>query len=190
MGMGSGVSHPTPRVRGTVLLERRLLRSLHLLVEPELGYSRQVLDPEQGQAPAQGAEPTVSTVLAVVAGVRWVANPGDVVELGMTHLLEARFGWLTANGTRSRPLSNGDLQLVGTHITQRSQGIGFSTGLVAERKLMSQLWVRVHLVFLKAAYEFLRVRYQDEDGSRFSRLGEGTGIDFTLDPRLELRLTW
>jgi hypothetical protein len=176
-----------PHVRGTVLLERRLFGRLYLLAEPEFGYVRHVLDPEEGQTSVPGAEPTVVTTFAAVAGVRWVANPGDVVELGMTHLLEARWGWLTANGTRSRP---GGLEPVDTHITGRLQGVGLSTGLVGERRLLPQLWVRVHLVFLRAAYAALSVHYQDVDGRRFTRNGESSGVSLTLDPRLELRLSW
>ncbi len=187
---GGGTSQAIPRVRGTVLLERRLLGRLYLLAEPEFGYSRQVLDPEPGRTTVPGAEATAATAIAAVAGVRWVANPGQIVEIGMTHLLEARWGWLTSNGTRNRPTPTGAFESVDTRITQRSSGVGLSTGLVAERRLMSQLWVRVHLVFLKAAYATLRVHYQDVDGGRFSRRGDGAGIDLTLEPRLELRLTW
>jgi hypothetical protein len=179
----------SPQVRGTVLLERRLSGHLYLLAEPEFGYIRHVLDPEEGQTSVPGLEPTVMTTFAAVAGVRWVANPGDVVELGMTHLLEARWEWLTANGTRNRPLSTG-FETVDTHITGRLQGVGLSTGLVGERRLLRQLWVRVHLVFLRAAYAAVSVHYQDADGSRFARSGESTGVGLALDPRLELRLSW
>jgi hypothetical protein len=178
-----------PHVRGTVLLERRLWGHLYLLAEPEFGYVRSVLDPEEGQTSVPGMEPTITTTFAAVAGVRWVANPGDVVEIGMTHLLEARWGWLTANGTRNRPLSDG-FETVDTHITGRLEGVGLSTGLVGERRLLPQLWVRVHLVFLRAAYAALNIHYQDADGSRFTRHGESTGVSLVMDPRLELRLSW
>ncbi len=191
-GIASGILQEVavPQVHGTVLLERRLWGHLYLLAEPEFGYFRHVLDPEEGQTSVPNVKPMASTTFAAVAGVRWVANPGDVVELGMTHLLEARWGWLTANSTRSRPLSTGSTETVDTRITGRLQGVGVSTGLVGERRLLPQLWVRVHLVFLRAAYSALTIHYQDVDGSKFTRHGEGTGVGLTLDPRLELRLSW
>jgi hypothetical protein len=174
-----------PSIRASVFLERRLWNHVYFLFQPDFDYRKYY----RGSSDAKSSLMVDrSTSAGLSAGLRWVANPGAPVELGMTHLIDADWTYATASGPRYRTVEG--TTSAHTNVTMFAYDIGVSTGVVAEYKLMSQLWLRIHVAFLRAAFGKARVKYVDDDSSSSLDTDGNFNLSLFAAPRLELRLTW
>jgi hypothetical protein len=116
-----------------------------------------------------------------------VANPDGVVELGMAHLID--FDWTQRTGSVLQ-----DYQTVLGTLSRRTRAelniydVGLSTGIVAEYQLLSALWLRINVPFLRVAYAKASLKEKDLGNVVLSE--SNFGATLYAAPRLELRLTW
>ena len=118
----------------SLLLERRLGPSFHLLLQPLGSYSKLNLD-NGSSGIDDGSVEQLS--LGVEGGLRWVGNPGGIVELGMSHLLHLTYRRLVSENALNvilPGLANAEFDQV---------IVGMSNSLIAERELIKRLWLRM-----------------------------------------------
>ena len=165
-------------------MERRLWKHTYLLLQPDFDYTKY-----HHNSP-NGASVTVidrSTSMGLSTGLRWVANPGGTVELGMAHLID--FDWTQRTGSLLQ-----DYQTALGTMSRRTRAelniydVGLSTGIIAEYQLLSALWLRINVPFLRVAYAKARLKEKDLSGVVLSESNFGASL--YAAPRLELRLTW
>ena len=143
---GTGDLHVSAGMASLVLFERRLGRGVFLMLEPEIYYRNELVDDIEEEDRKTGR-------LDVLTGVRWVANPGGVVEVGMAHLIDGSYRRATHTGEFYRQ-GNDEVesgQFWGTSTTNE-YGIGLRNSLVAERELVDRLWLRVSASLLYLGY--------------------------------------
>ncbi len=174
----------SPGIRTSVFLERRLWDHVYLLFQPDFSYRKYYRD---NNAISSGLFDR-STSVGASLGLRWVANPGDVVEIGMTHLFDT--DWTYQKGSTLISQVDGNVPYVQSNVQQVIYDVGLSTGLVAEYMLMRQLWLRIHVALVRVSYAKVTNRHQDQNGP--SGIDHNSVFDLSLlsTPRLEVRLTW
>jgi hypothetical protein len=174
----------TPSIRTSVFMERRLWKHTYLLVQPDFDYTKY-----NHNSPTAATATVIdrSTSVGLSAGLRWVANPGGVVELGMAHLID--FDWTQRTGSVQQ-----DYQTALGIMSRRTRAelniydVGLSTGIVAEYQLMSALWLRMNVPFLRVTYAKASLKERDLGNVVLSE--SNVGASLYAAPRLELRLTW
>jgi len=174
----------TPSIRTSVFMERRLWKHTYLLLQPDFDYTKY-----NHNSPNSASATIVdrSTSAGLSAGLRWVANPAGVVELGMAHLID--FDWTQQTGSVLQ-----DYQTALGTMSRRTRAelniydVGLSTGIVAEYQLMSALWLRLNVPFLRVTYAKASLKETDLSGVVLSESNFGASL--YAAPRLELRLTW
>ena len=127
----------------SLLFERRLSPHLHLMFQPLLNYRK--ARQEQYDDPAE--EAVVEELrMALEAGIRWVANPGAAVEVGMSHVLAAGFNQLVVDASRNTIVP-------GTNNFEADQLVlGLANSLIAERQLVPRLWLRMGVGLVGVSY--------------------------------------
>ena len=151
------VMPPDTSLGALVLFERRLGRTAHLMLEPDVFYRELSFDDVVEEKIQEGA-------VDVHAGVRWVANPGARVEIGMGHLVAAGYWRLTNSGTRYRrgneTVDSGDY-LADT--TTNEYRIGLVNTFIAEVELVDRLWLRASAALVRLVYATgdFEARYED-----------------------------
>jgi hypothetical protein len=148
-------------------LERRLTKGTFLLVQPEILYVR-------GTGPINERTSYVHA-FTLSAGIRWVLNPDAPVEVGMAHAFQVN------------SISAGD-ETDGIGSTSKSSGLGISTALVVERKLLSQLWLRVAANWLSANLAKTTQHTETSEGGNSDVAMHSLTVRFTISPSLSLRL--
>lgn len=154
------------RFSSTLLFERRLSRSLFLLVQPRLLYHKaadEPLDPDFETTTFEESR------LGIEAGIRWVANPGGAIELGMSHLAhveynrfvqQGRYGWLSFGAERAEA---------------EQIAVGLSNAFIAERRLIPHLWLRLGVGLFGLQYYSTKILARDEEEDE--ETGETTEIE-------------
>lgn len=178
----SGSREPT--IRSSVFMERRLWNSIYLLLQPDFGYTKY-----HHASPSSMYSSLIdtSTTLGLSAGLRWVANPGGTVEIGMAHLVD--FDWTRRTGSVQQDYeTTAGAQSIRTRAELNAYDIGLSTGIVAEYQLLSALWLRINVPFLRVAYVKASLKEKDLGGVVLTE--SNFGATLYAAPRLELRLTW
>jgi hypothetical protein len=179
----SGTAY-TPVIRTSVFLERRLWDHVYLLLQPDFSYRKYYRD---NGAISSGLDIDRSTSVGASMGLRWVANPGDLVEIGMTHLFDSDWTYQKGSTQISQVNLNSYVQ---SNVQQAFYDVGLSTGLVAEYMLMRQLWLRIHVSLVRATYSKVTTRYQDQNGPTNTEHNSIFDLSLLASPRLEIRLTW
>src|SRR5690606_33816350 len=75
------------RLRPSLLFERRLSRALHLLLQSSVVYQKSRLEGPNAVDTSIEESSYEEFNLRFEGGLRWVANPGGPVELGMSHVI-------------------------------------------------------------------------------------------------------
>jgi hypothetical protein len=120
-------------------------------------------------------------------GVRWVANPEGVVEVGMAHVVYYAWGQSTTK-TQGATIINASTTNGSTATTAT---FGTATAIVAERKLLPQLWLRVGATVLRASGSKSAVDYKMPNGGHMpSDEVQQFNIRFSFEPMLSLRLAF
>lgn len=157
LGFGSLGGLAAPAVIGSTSVEYRVADSVSLSMGVAFGYSKDFDEPDSSLSVAE------SIHLGGSIGVRWIVNPGDVVEVGFPFELAA--DW--ASSTFETENSSSE---------QAAVSAAIRAGIAADLRLTDQLRLRVRTSILSAA-----VSKKDDDGARVS-----VGLD--LRPELQLRV--
>lgn len=124
----------SPRFSSSLLFERRLSRSLFLLVQPRIHYQKAENEPLNPDGETNSFE---ELRLGIEAGIRWVANPGSTVELGMSHLARVEYNQFVQDGSYGFVAPG----YAGADADQIV--VGLSNAFIAERRLIPHLWLRL-----------------------------------------------
>jgi hypothetical protein len=125
---------PSPQFSSSLLFERRLGRSLFLLAQPRGLYHKGTYEPPN---PGLESAEFEELRLGLEAGIRWVANPGGVVEVGMSHLASVEYNQYVQDGP-------GGFLVFGAESVDADQVVvGLSNAFLAERRLIPHLWLRL-----------------------------------------------
>lgn len=189
LGVGLGSSGgPTAYVPsipgGALLLERRLSRSVFLLLQPNFYMSRSAVNDIR-----EAVENSVS--IDAQLGFRWVINPGGAVEVGLAHTVVGSYNRTNRVGNRYRTasdtVSGGD---VWADTTGKRYGFRVSTALVVERELTKGLWLRLSGDFLRVGYAETTIRAVYEDDWVEEDSANAWAIGFYPAGNLLLRLAF
>jgi hypothetical protein len=176
-GMTGTVTTPTP----LCFLELRLTRGLFTLVQAEGFYNNTKSDTQKTE--------TASGGFSLAPGLRWTVNPEGLVEVGMAHIAYYTWGQSTTHLPPATSQGTGDVLSYSTTATTAS--FGTATAIVAERKLLSQLWLRVAATVFRAGWSKTVVDYDlPNGGSTPSAEVKAINIRFSVEPSLSLRLVF
>ncbi|HET9956011.1 MAG TPA: hypothetical protein VFQ61_16005 [Polyangiaceae bacterium] len=177
------------RTLGLALFEARLSRRLWGFVEPTFGHYRERNEYNVDNPNIQYPKGN-STSLGVDVGVRWIANPGGAVEVGLYHGLRHQWAWSTRQERQIEFIEAGNPQFGNAETSSKTYGAEFATGLVVERELIPHLWLRIQSSLLSARYEKTRFeRTTSEPRSTFTS-GESLDLGIRINPMLKLRVSW
>ncbi|MEO1266938.1 MAG: hypothetical protein AAFX99_02505 [Myxococcota bacterium] len=113
-------------------------------------------------------------------GGRWIINPGGLVELSPFLLLSAAISSVTAE----RESLDSDDAIITENTDGSSWAVGLNLGLIAERELVEQLWIRISLSMLEPTYTVSDIA----DAELIDDRTEQFAISASFRPSLELRL--
>jgi hypothetical protein len=169
----SNVVTPT----GTALFEVAVTRGVRLMLGMSGSYTKKI----DAKSDVPNPAPESTWLLGGGIGVRWVLNPGGVVELSPALLLGVHGGRVNED-IDSVTDSNGVPYM--TRYDEVSLGTDARFGIVLEHALLPNLHVRFEAYFLRAGYDRFASRTNGVI-SRNVRMGLGWG----LAPSLMLRLS-
>jgi hypothetical protein len=171
LGANLSVSSVTPF--GTALFEWAAARTLRLMIGASGSYVKQLR--------LKGEERTGAPISYWTAGVgiglRWVSNPGQVVEFSPAFLLGVHGGKsndLVASSDGSQP-----------HIDKASVGVDGRLGFVLEHALLPQLFLRFETYLLRGGVNWSASR-DDIGRQRRAQAELGWGVS----PMLQVRMTF
>jgi hypothetical protein len=175
---------------GVALLERTLSPALRLGVNLSGSYARSDVD-ESGDAPGVEASTSHSSRVGGGVSLRWVLNPGQLVEVSPMAALGG--AWLRAEA-EARILSYSPEGDVTVSREQDSDGWGVDgrLGLVVEYRLLSRLYLRLESHFARVGFDHQRLTTRDVAVDRptvNSRADMDTfSVSFGFQPFLQLRI--
>jgi Outer membrane protein beta-barrel domain len=175
---------------GTALIELRASEHLRIVFSASGSYRRgkslmftEAPLPLEGDAGAVERTPTRSSLWSYGArtGLRWVVNPGGVVEV--SPLLTLGYSRYRSKDQLSDSEPRGDR-------SQRSSVFDAQLGLVFERRLMEQLYLRLASSVLQLSRSHTRSDSHTDGGLSTLRDDESTSVGLAFSPSIELRLTF
>jgi hypothetical protein len=175
IGNGSTTAAVTPT--GSALFELAATRSVRLMLGASGNYSKRV----HAKSDVPDTSPESRWILGGGVGVRWVLNPGGVVELSPALLLGMHGGRVNQYVGSVRE-TNGISYM--TRYDEVSLGVDGRLGIVLERALLPNLHLRFEAYFLRGGYDRFASRTNGVI-TRHARAGLGWG----LAPSLVLRLS-
>ncbi|HEY5961992.1 MAG TPA: hypothetical protein VIV60_35785 [Polyangiaceae bacterium] len=178
LGMLSG-SGASPLISPLAFLEYRLDTALRVFVQPEFYYSQNKFENETKSRYSGG--------YSVGVGLRWIANPKGLVEVGMAHMLYVASSSYRAPTTLI-PTNSGVAQ--SAWATPTTETFGTATALVAERMLLPRLWLRVAATMFRAYLAKTTVTEEVENRESNSSHSNSASIRFGFEPSLSLRLAF
>jgi len=160
----------------STMLERVITRRLALMVRG----SAKVNLTSQGEA-SLGDPSSQALDLSVQGGPRWLVNPDGPVEVSI-------YGLLSTGLSRWQFSSPYDPD---QSLTSRSYSVGADLGLVTERELMDDLYLRFQSSVLRSGYTWAEAPEYSGDPAQ-PRLGVASGFSagVALSPSVELRLAF
>ncbi len=181
---------PWNRLRPSLLFERRLSDSLHLLFQASVAYQKSRMN---FSGPANDDGTFEELGYQFEGGIRWVAKPGSPVEIGMSHVLSISNYQAISEGAPNMYLPGiGDAEL-------DEWTIGLSNSFIAERRLIPHLWLRMGVGLVGLRYRTAKlIEYQEVEDEATGEISEtneesdSTGFHVGLTPSfaLQLRLTF
>ena len=161
---------------GEVLLEVRVGERVALMLDGAAHVSR----PE--------GEGWQESGWALSGGLRWLLNPGDLVELsgfGMATGSRAR-----SNGPTTAVRARDPSQVVEAEAEGESVGLGLGLGLALETALMDHLRLRLSSLLARADWVHVESSTTFEDGDTGSFSAGGLSAGVRLTPSVQLRMVF
>jgi len=169
--LGCGFGMP----QGMVLVERLLGESAALMLRVSAGTS----DREYGTANLSWAYKRETTNLGIDAGLRWIFNPGGIVEVATYISLGGSWYWseyTSLGGSGDWWKSDG-----------YSYSIGLTAGLVLERELLDRLYLRLTSSLAGLSYSWSESKYTDSEGPEPKSNSNTITGGLVFSPAIQLR---
>jgi hypothetical protein len=176
---------------GVALLERTLTPALRLGLAATGGYTRTNGEHEGDLETSPVGDSRSSTVAALLT-LRWVLNPGDLVEVSPLVALGGR--WLRSDGHVTGYSSSGPDGLSGWRREQDTKGYGLEgrLGLAVEYRLISRLYLRFESHFASVGASNVEVTNREISDDAPTVTGTDSadtlGVSFGFQPFLQLRV--
>jgi hypothetical protein len=160
--------------QGRILLERQLSRSLALMIDGSASYT-------SSESSTSDLSNTSSN-LGVGLGLRWLLNPDGAVEVSIAATLSGYWStwdyWL--------------MDLSSSKLDVYSYTVSAGVGLVLERKLLDNLYLRLESNLVRLGYSWFEYKNTWVDtrvvSSKSSSHSFNAGV--ALSPSIQLRLTF
>ncbi|MDB4975699.1 MAG: hypothetical protein JWN48_4040 [Myxococcaceae bacterium] len=178
---------------GTSLLELALSRRLRLFA----GISGQYGKPLHPSRGSTGSSVSTASIFADdgkrwavggALGLRWVLNPGGVVEISPA--LQVGIHGAAVDHVASNVKTDGDGVVQADRSELKSRGVDGRVGLVLERVLLANLFLRFEAYFARAGYDHHESHTQLALGGREHAKQDAVGATFGFAPSLQLRLVF
>jgi hypothetical protein len=174
VGLGCGWSP-----QGSVLVEFQLSRRSALVFDGTFSYMKPV---------SSNLTDTSAKGGGLSLGWRQLLNPGGVIEISVVGVLAGDWHALDSG---YQIINNEDDSTIVHRFHQYSYDVGVRVGLVLERKLIDNLYLRLESSIGQMSYFWSESRYTSLDTQKVSRSGAGgLSVSLAISPAIQLRMTF